>query len=121
MTLQEMFEKIKKYHKTLGYDYYNISFEKRMQDIRNYGLALHQEVAELVNSFPWKPWRGTIDQPWDTSNAKEEIIDCLFFLGSIMEAAGIDSEDIEIIFNEKLLKNYSRIKRNYNNKPEERG
>jgi len=115
-----MFDWIKVYHKRLGYDFTEVSLEERMNAIRNISLALNQEVAELIDSFPWKPWRKIKDQVWDTENAKEEIIDIFFFLGEIMEAAWIDPKSLERVFYKKLNKNYDRIKRNYNNKPEER-
>ncbi|MBU2249357.1 MAG: dUTP diphosphatase, partial [Gammaproteobacteria bacterium] len=98
----------------------NATPEERMNAIRDKSLALYQEVAELVDSFPWKPWRSIEDQPWSNSNAIEEIVDCFFFLGEIMEAADIDPENLSIVFNEKLAENYDRIKRGYNNDPSER-
>ncbi len=120
MEISNMFDWIKVYHKRLGYDFTEVSLEERMNAIRNISLALNQEVAELIDSFPWKPWRKIKDQVWDTENAKEEIIDIFFFLGEIMEAAWIDPKSLERVFYKKLNKNYDRIKRNYNNKPEER-
>ena len=120
MKIAEMFLRIKSYHKILGYDFEKATPEERMNAIRDKALALNQEIAELVDSFPWKPWRKIEDQTWDTNNAVEEIIDIFFFLGEIMEAAWINPEILETIFYEKLRENYDRIKRGYNNKPEER-
>ena len=120
MLLQEMFYKIREYHEKLGYNYTGMSLEQQMEAIRHNGLALHQEVAELIDSFPWKPWRDAHKQRWDNENATEEIVDILFFLGNIMEAVGIDPEDLELMFEVKLKENYDRIERGYNNKPEER-
>jgi len=121
MEITEIFRRIKEYHKELGYDFEHTELEERTEAIRHGGLALYQEVSELMDSFPWKPWRSMIDQTWSNSNAIEEIADCLFFLGFIMEAAWIHPEDVQLVFLEKLRENYDRIKRGYNNKPEERG
>jgi len=120
MEITEMFEKIKEYHKRLGYDFKDATSEERMNAIRDKALALNQEVAELVDSFPWKPWRKIKDQTWDTENALEEIVDIFFFLGEIMEAAWINPKFLESTFYKKLVENYNRIERGYNNKPEER-
>lgn len=120
MELTQMFKEIKDYHKTLGYDYENIVSNDRIKVIRELCLALHQEVAELTDSFPWKPWRPIEDQPDDEYNATTEIVDILFFLGAIMETTDIKPEDIKDMFYKKLKENYRRIKSGYNNKPNER-
>ena len=59
LTLKAMFEDIRDYHIELGYNYamLNNIYEK-MQAYRNTIVALHQEVAELTDSVPWKPWRS---------------------------------------------------------------
>ena len=121
MTLMQMFNEIEVYHKKLGYNYTESTDYERMTAIRNAGLALYQEVSELVDSFPWKPWRNIENQPFDHKNAVMEIVDILFFLGGIMEAAAISGEEVQIMFNKKMMENFSRIERGYNNKPEERG
>lgn len=120
MEITKMFQLIEDYHKTLGYHMRDVELPTRMENIRQGGLALHMEVAELIDSFPWKPWRNTNDQPWSPSNAKIEIVDCLFFLGFIMEAADIHVDEIEIIFTAKLRENYDRIKCGYSNTVDER-
>ena len=121
MELTKMFELIEEYHKTLGYHYVNMTTQECLENIRYTGLALYQEVGELIDSFPWKPWRKIEDQPSDEYNAAMEIVDILFFLGAIMSAASISPVTLEAIFEHKLRENYDRIKRGYNNTPEERG
>ena len=121
MELVKMFNLIEEYHKTLGYHMRDTDLPERMENVRNGGLALTMEVAELIDSFPWKPWRKPYDQPYDLSNAKVEIVDIIFFLGYIMEAMDILPEELEIVFESKLRENYDRIKRGYSNTPEERG
>ncbi len=45
----------------------------------------------------------------------------MFFLVSITEAADITGFDLECVFKQKMEENYDRIKKGYNNSPEERG
>ena len=115
-----MFNDIKEYHKKLGYDYNNVTQIKKIQYFRENVLALYQEVAELVDSTPWKPWRSVKDQKYDVPNATREVIDCIFFLGAICDILGISPEEIEVMFRIVLQNNYTRIKQGYNNKPDER-
>ena len=56
---------------------------------REYSLALFMEVAELVDSLNWKPWRG---QPMDRENLKREMIDVLFFVHHIARNHNITPE-----------------------------
>lgn len=116
-----MFKEIEHYHKTLGYNYKGMTDKECLDNIRHTGLALHMEVAELIDSFPWKPWRTVETQVYDKENAIEEIIDCIFFLGAIRAAGRIEPQDIAHMFDTKLRENYDRIKRGYSNAPDERG
>ena len=120
MEITEMFREIKKYHKALGYDHDFKTSTERMKEMRDHALALNQEVAELVNCFPWKPWRDVKKQPWETEHAIEEIVDIFFFLGAICEIAYIFPESLETAFKKKLQENYKRIEEKYNNTPDER-
>ena len=120
MELTHMFEEIEHYHKTLGYHYKAMSHEQCLDNIRHTGLALYQEVGELIDSFPWKPWRTVETQVYDKENAIEEIVDCIFFLGAIRAAGKIPPQAIATMFDTKLRENYDRIKRGYNSTPDER-
>ena len=120
MDFKEVFNQIEAYHKDLGYDYTNTTLEERMQYFRNNALALSQEVAELVDSTPWKPWRFVEDQKFSIPNATREIIDCIFFLGAIREILNIYPDELENMFKMVLKHNYIRIDNKYNNTPEER-
>ena len=120
MSLFRVFQDIEKYHKALGYDYSNATANKKMQHLRNNALALYQEVAELVDGTPWKPWRSMESQSFDRVNIAEEIIDCMFFLGAIREIFDISFGELEDAFDDVLQKNYGRIESGYNNDPDER-
>jgi len=123
LDIKTIFHQINNYHKELGYGdsrYSEMSMEQKMQHFRDHSFALFQEVAELSDSMPWKPWRSIDSQSTDIANVRVEIVDCLFFLGSLMEICGITPEDVEFEFTEKLLENYKRIKTGYNNRPKDR-
>jgi NTP pyrophosphatase (non-canonical NTP hydrolase) len=111
-----MFHQIEQYHKELGYLRAWDTDEQRIQAIRNKGLALYQEVGELIDSFPWKPWRNMCDQTHDTDNATREIIDIIFFLVAICEDAGITPLELEVKFSEVLQNNYARLDNGYSKK-----
>ena len=113
--LSGMFEKIETYHKELGYNYRTEKNpEKLMAALRDNVLALQVEVSELLDSFPWKPWRKMTSQTYDYENAKEEVVDIIFFLAGICEITGITAEGIEDKFIVKLAENYNRINYGYN-------
>jgi len=120
MELSEMFEDIEEYHKKLGYKYRGMPIEDQMVHLRYNALAFNLEIAEFINSFPWKAWRPIKDQCYDKNNAIKEVVDMFFFIGALLEIASITSEEVETMFRIKLTENYNRIERGYNNKPEER-
>lgn len=120
MDLHNMFSLIQKYHVDLGYDTTAMTLEECMQHFRNMGLAANQELSELVDSAPWKPWRKAKDQELDVYNATMEAIDTIFFLVGMLECLAVHPDDFEQMFRQKLNENYDRIRRGYNNKPEER-
>jgi len=113
----KMFNDIKDYHKRLGYDFSKATEEEKMIAFRDFALALNQEIAELVNSAPWKPWRPIEDQTLDLYNVIREVVDCIFFLAGICEIFNILPEGIDAMFstimrnnNQRIAKGYSKIK-----------
>ena len=109
LTLASMFKQIWEYHDKLGHD----ASEDKMKIIREGCLALYQEVAELTDSFPWKPWRKLVDQNYNTDNACREIVDIFFFLAKIMRAAGITPEELIAKFYWVLNNNLNRLENGY--------
>jgi dimeric dUTPase (all-alpha-NTP-PPase superfamily) len=107
MYLNELFMQIEEYHKTLGHN------DKNMQSMRNNALALMMELAELVDSTPWKPWRSIEDQSFDKDNAVREVVDIIFFLVGICENLEITPQEIEDKFYRILKNNYARLDNGY--------
>lgn len=117
LTLKEAFKDIQEYHIALGYNYALLTnIYDRMQAWRNTHVAITQEVAELTDSVPWKPWRPVKQQTFDTNNARREIVDILFFLGSFCEILCIPPEALETEFKRVMANNYKRIDNGYNNR-----
>jgi NTP pyrophosphatase (non-canonical NTP hydrolase) len=116
MYFNVMFQQIEEYHKALGHTRAFDTEKQRMQSVRNHLLALYQEVAELTDSLPWKPWRDMANQPFDTENVMREMVDIVFFLVGICEELGITPRDLEKKFMEVLKNNYARLDNGYSKK-----
>jgi hypothetical protein len=112
LTVSEMLKRIWDYHDKLGHDTYK-SEEERVQILREGCLALFMEVAELTDSFPWKPWRKIDDQTSDKDNACREMVDIFFFLAKVMRAAKITPEEFIAKFEWVLNNNLDRLKNGY--------
>lgn len=116
MEFELIFNRIKNYHEELGHNVVDGYMEQRMQSMRNSALALVIELAELINSTPWKPWRKIKDQIFDKDNAIREIVDIIFFLVSICEELHITPQEIEEKFLQVLENNYTRLNNGYSKK-----
>ena len=93
-----------------------MSNEEKIKWIINYTIAMQQEIAELINSLPWKWWANY--QKFDKQNAKVEVIDILHFLISIAQLLDISSNDFYQIYLKKNNVNHNRQKNGYNFKDE---
>jgi len=116
MDVEYMFRRIEDYHKYLGHNKSFGSMEQRMQSVRNNGLAVVMELAELIGSVPWKPWRPISDQPFDKDNAIREVIDIAFFLVSICEELHITPQELVFKYEQVLDNNYKRLDNGYSMK-----
>jgi len=85
--------------------------------------ALFMEVAELQDSFTWKLNRDRLreEEPkFDRHNVAREVVDCLFFLHHICEAAGVDALDLNAAFIEVMANNRRRhIDQNFSSDQED--
>ena len=114
MTITELLDAIKAYHKELGYDYKYASTEEQMVHVRELALAQMAEVMEFLNETPWKPWRKIEDQEFSIPSAAEEIVDQIFFMAAMWFAMGLPNSSFEEMFKAKLQENLARIARGYN-------
>ena len=115
-TLQSMFELQKKLNKRIGVDTDNLSEEEKIKWLLNYSRALQQELAELVDSVPWKWWAKY--QKFDQQNAKIEIIDMFHFLISLAQVAGLSAQDVFDVYEQKNKVNHERQDNGYEVKDE---
>ena len=114
--LEEIFKLQKKLNIKIGIDVKKMSNEEKIKWIINYTIAMQQEIAELINSLPWKWWANY--QKFDKQNAKVEVIDILHFLISIAHSLDISSNDFYQIYLKKNNVNHNRQKNGYNFKDE---
>jgi len=104
--LDEIFDLQDSLNQRIGVDTTNLSDEDKTKWILNYTRAMQQELAELVDSVPWKWWAKY--QKFDEQNAKVEIIDLFHFLTSLALVMGMTPDDVHSAY---LKKNEVNIKR----------
>lgn len=73
-----------------------------------YILAAHAELSELLESYPWKPWRPVGYQAIDIENIKREVVDILFFLHHVCALVGVTPEDLKKKFDWVMENNKRR-------------
>jgi len=114
--LKQMFELQKQLNKRIGVDTDNMDDKQRQEWILNYARALGQELAELVDSVPWKWWAKY--QIFNQQNAKVEVIDMFHFLISIAQVLGLSAEDVYNGYISKNKVNFARQESGYTVKDE---
>jgi dUTP pyrophosphatase len=77
----------------VGFDEIPRRRELQNEWLRNYALAMTQELAELVDSTNWKWWRTKVDL-FDEQNLKVELIDILHFWVSACQVMGLSPDDV---------------------------
>jgi dimeric dUTPase (all-alpha-NTP-PPase superfamily) len=92
------------------------SDEEKVKWILNYSRAMQQELAELVDSVPWKWWAKY--QKFDQQNAKVEIVDMFHFLVSLAQTMGLSAEDVYQGYVKKNQVNFQRQESGYVKKDE---
>ena len=66
--------------------------EAKTKWVLNYSRAMQQELAELIDSVPWKWWAKY--QKLDEQNARVEVVDLFHFLISLAQVLGMSAEDV---------------------------
>ncbi|MCK4305122.1 MAG: dUTPase [Candidatus Eisenbacteria sp.] len=100
-------------------DFDRIPHDRELQNtwLRNYALAMTQEVSELVDSTNWKWWRTKVDL-FDEQNLKVELVDILHFWVSACQVMGLSAEDIYRMYMQKNAINAKRQDHGYMYKDE---
>ncbi len=101
----------------VGFD--EIPRDRRLQNLwlRNYALAMTQEIAEMIDSTNWKWWRTKVDL-FDEQNLRVELVDILHFWVSACQVMGLSAEDVFRMYMQKNAINAKRQESGYVTKTE---
>ncbi len=114
--LEEIFAQQEALNKRIGVSTDNMSEEEKAQWVLNYTRAMQQEIAELIDSVPWKWWAKY--QKFDQQNAKVEVVDLFHFLISIAQVLGMSPDDVYEAYVKKNKVNHNRQDSGYTEKDE---
>ena len=114
--LDKIFEQQKALNNRIGVNTEEMSAEDKAQWVLNYTRAMQQEIAELIDSVPWKWWAKY--QEFDEQNAKVEVVDLFHFLISIAQVLGMSPEDVYQAYVKKNKVNHNRQESGYTEKDE---
>jgi dimeric dUTPase (all-alpha-NTP-PPase superfamily) len=90
--------------------------EEKAKWVLNYTRAMQQEIAELIDSVPWKWWAKY--QKFDEQNARVEVVDLFHFLISIAQTLGMSADDVFQAYVKKNQVNFQRQESGYVKKDE---
>jgi dimeric dUTPase (all-alpha-NTP-PPase superfamily) len=79
--------------------------------VLNYTRAMQQELAELIDSVPWKWWAKY--QKFDQQNARVEVVDLFHFLVSLAQTLGMSADDVFEAYEKKNKVNHTRQETGY--------
>lgn len=109
--LRELFRLQRALNERIGVHTDGMDEAAKAKWILNYCLAIRQEVAELVDSVPWKWWAKY--QKYDEQNVRVEIVDLLHFLISLAQVAGMSADDVFQAYCKKNEVNFKRQESGY--------
>jgi dimeric dUTPase (all-alpha-NTP-PPase superfamily) len=114
--LDEIFDLQDALNKRIGVNTDGMSDEEKAKWVLNYTRAMQQEIAELIDSVPWKWWAKY--QAFDEQNAKVEVVDLFHFLISLAQVLGMTPEDVYEAYMKKNKVNHNRQDSGYIKKDE---
>jgi dimeric dUTPase (all-alpha-NTP-PPase superfamily) len=115
--LEEIFRLQCMLNERIGVDTSSMTEEEQAKWVLNYTRAMNQEIAELIDSVPWKWWAKY--QELDIQNARVEVIDLFHFLISIAQVLGMDADDVYQAYVKKNEVNHQRQDSGYEEKDHE--
>lgn len=115
--LEEIFRLQGELNNRIGVRTEGLTEEEKTQWVLNYTRAMQQELAELIDSVPWKWWARY--QQFDEQNAKVEVIDLFHFLVSLAQILEMSPDDLYNAYLKKNKVNHSRQDNGYQNKDAE--
>ena len=114
--LDTIFEMQDTLNQRIGVVTENLSEEEKTKWVLNYTRAMQQEIAELIDSVPWKWWAKY--QEFDEQDAKVEIVDLFHFLISLAQVMGMTPDDVYNAYVKKNQVNHNRQESGYKDKDE---
>jgi len=115
--LEEIFSMQASLNSRIGVELEGLDEEKKTEWVLNYTRAMQQELAELIDSVPWKWWAKY--QTFDEQNARVEVVDLFHFLVSLAQALGMTPDDVFAAYVKKNKVNFSRQDSGYTAKDED--
>ncbi len=115
--LEEIFNLQEKLNQRIGVSLRDLDDAEKAKWVLNYTRAMQQEIAELIDSVPWKWWARY--QEFDEQNARVEIVDLFHFLVSAAQALGMTAEDVHEAYLAKNRVNHERQESGYTTKDHE--
>ncbi len=112
--LEALFSMQDALNKRIGVNVDALTDEQKQTWILNYSRAMSQEMAELIDSVPWKWWAKY--QKFDSQNVCVELIDILHFWISCCQVMGLSAEDVHRIYTQKNQVNLARQDQGYEKK-----
>lgn len=109
--LKRIFEMQEELNARIGVKLKDISEEEQAKWVLNYTRAMQQEMAELIDSVPWKWWAKY--QTFDKQNARVEVVDLFHFLVSLAQTLGMTSDDVFDAYVAKNKVNHQRQESGY--------
>lgn len=113
---EEIFRLQANLNRRIGVELDQLDDKAKAQWVLNYCRAMQQEIAELVDSVPWKWWAKY--QSLDEQNARVEVVDLFHFLVSTAQALGMTAEDVYQAYLKKNQVNHARQESGYVSKDE---
>ncbi len=110
----EIFGMQKALNERIGVYTDDLNEEEKTKWILNYTRAMEQELAELVDSVPWKWWAKY--QKFDEQNARVEVVDLFHFFISLAQVLGMSAEDVYQAYLDKNKVNHQRQESGYREK-----
>ena len=109
--LEEIFTLQAQLNRRIGVDLDQLDEAGKTQWVLNYTRAMQQEMAELIDSVPWKWWAKY--QKFDEQNARVEVVDLFHFLVSLAQVLGMTAEDVHNAYIQKNKVNHQRQESGY--------
>ena len=115
--MDEIFNLQQTLNQRIGVNTADMSEEEKTRWVLNYTRAMQQELAELVDSVPWKWWAKY--QSFDQQNARVEVVDLFHFLISLAQVLGMTPDDVYQAYLKKNEVNFKRQESGYVGKDHE--